>query len=312
MFYLEKKECEICETKKSAPVYSYKSEHYPHNIYETASWDGRQKINLSIVKCVNCGLTYTKPSFKEDFLHLVYPAETNKKNDFDYFANNTKYLNFINVIRKHLKNNTACDFGTKYGVFPYLLMQETNLTAFGIELNEAAVKIGSENNVDIHQGTICDLPQIIKKKGLTNIDNFFMDDVLEHLVHPKRDLKILNSLQPIGGKLFLRQMNLNSLGHKIYRKNWYYFQPAAHMYYFNKKTIEKLLSLCGYEIELIIQPKFFHNLLKTIIIIIKRIIKKIFVNKNNWVVNNKIMYLQNRGKSADDMFLVIAYKKTNI
>ena len=43
--------------------------------FETAGWDGRQHIPMTIVECRTCGLRFTCPSFKEEFLDLVYPPD---------------------------------------------------------------------------------------------------------------------------------------------------------------------------------------------------------------------------------------------
>lgn len=308
MEFLENKKCEICNNEDYKIIYTFKRNKYPHNKFETCSWDGRKSIELNIVECTNCKLVYTKPSFKEEFLQLIYPDDIVEEKDFDANFNNPKYLKLIGLSKSYLKDGTSCDIGSRFGAFPYQLQKETGIKSFGIEYNVSSVEIGKNNGMDIHQGTIKDLLEIMKSKGFSSLSNIFLDDVLEHLVHPKRDLQTFSSLQEPGDKLFLKQMNLNSLGHKLYRKNWYYLQPAAHMFYFTEETISALLNSCGYSVEKIIYPNFYENLVKTTIKEIKIIIKKIFNMHRDWIFNNKIMYLQKRKQSADDMFLVIAKK----
>jgi hypothetical protein len=47
----ESKSCNICNSEKHQPVYSWSKDHYDHEKYETASWDGRLSLDLQIVKC---------------------------------------------------------------------------------------------------------------------------------------------------------------------------------------------------------------------------------------------------------------------
>jgi hypothetical protein len=100
-------------------------------------------------------------------------------------------------------------------------------------------------------------------------------------------------------------MDIISLGHSLFRKRWYYLQPAAHMYYFNIKTIKLLLHNFGYKLIKVHRTNPVKNLIHTLS---RTAYSFIFNTKHDWQVNNKRMYLADRKKSLDDMFLVIAKK----
>jgi len=308
---LEEKKCNVCSLNDYKILYQYPADHYNHEIYETASWDGRQSIDLSIVKCNNCGLVFTNPAFKSDYLYLVYPQDIIEESIelTSYIKKNPKYVKLYKISKPYLVGKNLCDIGTRFGCFPYIINKNTNIDAFGIEYNPSSVQIAIKHDVNVVEGTIDTLHKIIKQKSIKHLNNIFMDDVLEHLVDPSKDLKTICDLQNKGDRLFLRQMNLDSLGHKIYKDNWYYIQPAAHMYYFNKESIEKILSKNGYKVIYFYKTNLMINLFLSVLKVIKRIILSRLLKKpKRWIVNDKLMYLTQRYESFDDMFLVIAEK----
>ena len=71
----ESKPCCICNADQHKEVYQWPANYYSHQEFETASWDGRQSLPLSIVKCSSCQMVYTRPSFKLESLSLVYPDD---------------------------------------------------------------------------------------------------------------------------------------------------------------------------------------------------------------------------------------------
>lgn len=261
-------------------------------------------IDLQIVQCTNCGLVYTNPSFREAFLYKVYPSYPENANiTKKKLLSNPKWKDIIEYIVAKFRNNKEifiCDIGTRFGGLPLQLNKIGFVNSFGIEINSSSVKIGNKLGIKIYKGMIPDLLDI----GIDRVNCFIMDDVLEHLVDPMRDIQILSSLQQKGDILILRQMDIDSLGHKIYGKYWYYLQPAAHQYYFNNTSISKLLEKNGYKVILIKKSSFISNL-KPFLSNIKKFIFSFFVNKNS---NIKINYLEER-YALNDIFLVVGERQ---
>jgi len=312
--FLEYKDCIICGSSNSTVLYSWKKEYYKHSKYETCSWDGRKKILLNIVKCAECNLVYTRPSFTQEYLHLVYPRDIIPKEESvgKMFKSNEKYASLIDIILRHRKKGTLLDIGTRYGVFPWLA-EKYGFDAYGIEYNLEAVKSSRKYYKNIFHGSSRNIEEIIEVNELEEPNIIVLDDVLEHLVNPTIELGIFSRIQDKGDFLVLRQMDYNSLGRKLYRKNWYYFQPAAHQFYFDKKSIENLLNQFDYKIVKIYKMPLIKNLLRTIY---KNCYKSMITIYKNYCKNrkesyrqSKPLYLINRLASYNDMFTVVAIKK---
>lgn len=313
---LEEKRCIICGCNEYKIIYKWNANFYDHDVYETCSWDGRQKIALKIVQCTSCGLIYTRPSFRNSALDFVYPRDIIpdicKQKDYIYSnLNISKHIPFLEIIKANSADRKRLvDIGTRYGELPYLARQE-NFEAFGIEYNKASINIAKASGREyIFHGTIEDLPELNKSGKIPSFEIVTMDDVLEHLVDANKEISIISSLQKTGDIIIMRQMDSDSLGHRLYGKNWYYLQPAAHMFYFNSKTASKLLENNEYTIVDIAKSGFLSNFVKTITKEVKSIIKNLVREKTEWKINNgKILYLSQRKRSSNDMFTIIARKK---
>jgi hypothetical protein len=138
--FLEEKKCDICGELEYKTVYQWPANYYPHDIYETASWDGRQLIDIKIVKCKNCGVLYTNPAFKELYLNLVYPDDLVEKNnlDFNELLQDKKWADIIEYIKKYLPKTTSTivDIGARYGILVKQLELIGYKNAVGVEFNK--------------------------------------------------------------------------------------------------------------------------------------------------------------------------------
>jgi 2-polyprenyl-3-methyl-5-hydroxy-6-metoxy-1,4-benzoquinol methylase len=248
--YTEEKPCNICGSRSHRTVFSFPPNYYPHDQFETASWDGRQEIELRIVQCMECGLRFSNPAFREEFLHLVYPPDIIHdpqliRASFDLNARKANAI-LSEAARYAQRGATLLDIGTRYGVLPYVAQHKYGFDAHGIEYNAASVEQGRQQFAGISQGTIEQTPALIERLGWKSPDVLVLDDVVEHLVDPKRDLSTLARTQQRGGVLLLRTMDCAGWGSRIFGRNWYYYAPAAHMYYFDERSLGRLLESVGY------------------------------------------------------------------
>lgn len=249
--FLEEKACNACGGRGTRAIYRYPAGLYPHDRFETASWDGRQHIDMRVVECTTCGLRFTHPSFREQYLHLVYPADIIHSPDIikaGFKIDAKKPNSILRVAARHASRGaTLLDIGTRYGVLPFVAHRKYGFDAHGLEFNAASVEQGRAHFDAISQGSVSDVPRLINRLGWKTIDVIVMDDVVEHLVDPKRDLLALASNQKPGGLLLLRTMDCGGWGARLFRSNWYYVAPAAHMFYFDASSLGRLLRSTGYE-----------------------------------------------------------------
>lgn len=308
--FRESKKCCICDLDDYRVCYEWPANFYPHDQFETASWDGRTNLPLTIVECSNCSMVYTRPSFKEQHLGLIYPDDiVPASTDSAKLLATRKWDGIISCMKRHLpQGSTVCDVGTRYGVLVKQLA-EHGFSSWGVEYNAAAVSKSIELGIEnVFEGTIKTIGHIREKHSIDRVNGFVLDDVLEHLVNPAEEISALAENQKSGDFIFARQMNWNSLGHKLFRKSWYYLQPGAHMYFFDPQSAKKLFDNAGYDIVEIQKAPLTENIcsFRDIAVgVVKRLLGR---GRRNWNVNGKEMYLNRRSKLSD-MFLVVAKKR---
>jgi SAM-dependent methyltransferase len=311
----ENKPCILCGGLDARAVYEFPAGYYDHRRWETASWDGRMNVPLSVVRCPKCELLFSRPSFRTEALGHVYPEDlVDPAISFERALAQTrsKHLKLLAEVRRCLDGGTFCDVGTRYGVLPHLA-REVGFDAFGIEYNAASVKVARDASVPVFRGSAEDLPRVLAETGRNSVDAFVLDDVLEHLVDPRVALRTLNQCQKPGGLLFLQQMDLDSLGHRLFGRQWYYLQPAAHMFYFSERTLRALLGTAGYEVKHIVRPHLLTSVRRTLLRTLPGAASKLLrAALRHPKAQRKPSYLTCRLRSADDMFLVVATKRTSI
>lgn len=256
--------CVNCGCDDHDVVHHFEQEYYDHDQYETFSWDGGVPLDLTIVKCKACSLVYQSPRFSSESLHHLYPNHPlPEKLNYKRLMRNHKFHFLIDMIRDHatpgLRQKTAVDLGTRYGVLPELLANE-GYQAFGIEMNLKAVKIANQAGFErVHQGTIDQVESVAKQAGIDRVNLVTMVDIVEHLLDPRRDFELISRMQQTGDQLFISTMDVDSLGHKIFGKNWYFIH-AQHTYYFSEKTLGALLDKFGYDIQFVHRISKIKNL----------------------------------------------------
>lgn len=307
----EERPCLLCGNDAPRVVYTFRENYYDRRRFETASWDGRLGLSGRIVRCPACDLWYASPAFRSEALAHVYPAdlvESSLTFERALAQSRSKHAWLVARVREQLPSGSVCDLGTRYGVLPHLLSR-AGYDAFGIEYNPAAVSVARAASVPVFQGSVDDLPRVLADTRRTHVDAFTLDDVLEHLADPRAALERLKSVQHAGGLLFLQQMDLDSLGHKLFRRHWYYLQPAAHMYYFNERSLRRLLDQVGYDVISVQRPGIARNLRRTLTRTLPGAALRLLRTLGRPGAHGKPSYLTRRFRSADDMFLVIARKR---
>ena len=303
---IEYKKCIICTSNEPKIVYSWKKNYYNPDKYETCSWDARYNLAFNIVRCKKCKHMYTYPSIKKEFLSNVYPQDLINNNvKPSELKSDKKFLPIINIISKYKdsKNDLIVDIGTRYGTLPYMLRQGGYRFSFGIELNKSSVEISKKLDESlVFEGELKNnLQNILTSTNKENVRFFVFDDVLEHLIDPNIELAIMSKYQKKGDFIILRQMDNDSLGRKLYRKKWYYYQSAAHMHYFDRRSLENLLKKYGYKIILIQKPSFFRN--------IQLFFRQIFMKKRTVKFNNGKFHYLNERKKLRDIYTYIVVKE---
>jgi 2-polyprenyl-3-methyl-5-hydroxy-6-metoxy-1,4-benzoquinol methylase len=143
-------------------------------------------------------------------------------------------------------------------------------------------------------------PQMVKKTKAKGYRSFLWDvtdsvkrpkqkfnlvfclDVIEHVENPVKLLKNICYLLKPNGHLIISTPNINSLSHKVMKRNWYGYKDPTHQVFFNSYSLKYLIEKNGLQVK----------------------IKKTFSN-TGWSFYNKLI-----GKTLwGGQSLILAYKK---
>lgn len=72
--------------------------------------------------------------------------------------------------------------------------------------------------------------------------------LLEHLYNPRQTLEEVFRILKKDGMLAIAVPDVDHLRSRCYGKNWKYFGPPGHLWYFSKTTLRNLLESIGYSI----------------------------------------------------------------
>ena len=230
-----KKRCILCDGEKGKVLFT--------------------KTPYPIVRCSQCGLTYVDSIIKEDELDAIYGE--------NYFKRGGKYKGLEKdpcderAMNAHLQNEIAraaelskisdggriLDVGCGVGGFLSTL-PDGKWEKYGVERSEYGAKCAAKKvKGNIIKGLIeeADLPG-------NSFDVVAFWDVLEHLQDPVKSLSCARRLLKEGGSLMISTGDAKSLLARVCGRYWHLFTPPQHLYFFDKRSIEKLLKKSGFDI----------------------------------------------------------------
>lgn len=143
----------------------------------------------------------------------------------------------------------------------------------------------------------------IQKESFSDV---FMWDVIEHLVNPEDFIKKASFETKLNGRIYITTGDISAWLPKKQKAKWRMIHPPTHVHYFTKKSITKLLSKHGFEIERITYPPVSRS--------IRVIFYSLFLlNKKHYSLMNWIYKLIPEKASLKlntfDIMFVVAKKK---
>lgn len=226
-------ECYLCQSKKVQPFF--------------------EKLSHEFVKCLSCGFVFLKPKpglFKTLALYYENGFFTGDKN----YCGFSNYLLDKKVTARNMRRNLdkilsfnkegkLLDMGCATGIF-LKIAQKKGFEPFGVDSSSFAfTHIPKNLKAKVQKTTIgkAEFP-----------DKFFnlvtMWDLIEHLFDPRSDLKHIKKFLKENGVLVIGTSDVESPWAKLWGKNWHFFAPPQHLYYFSKRTLRKLLNQAGFKI----------------------------------------------------------------
>jgi len=219
-----------------------------------------QKDDMEVVICQKCQLIFTNPQLnrteiREHYDKNYYYSPKKEKTDRSrYFDYNKNYLEGdglkrFKIIFERLENikpakGRILDVGAATGFF---VKEASNRgwNAEGIEISHWAVDYARKS---LHQKMHCgDLASLGHEKSA--FDVIVMNDVLEHVENPLKEVKLAAKLLKKDGLLFIETINFdNFITRNIIGKNYVHMVPKFHLFYFGRHQLRDILAKAGFEI----------------------------------------------------------------
>lgn len=216
---------------------------------------------FTVVKCRNCSLIYVNPRPIQSKIGLYYPArsywgdDVTKENDNNYLLLRQKSYGYLyEQILLHKKKGAVLDIGAGTGLF-LSYFKELGFKTEGVEFSPDASKYALKMfGVKLRVGDF-----LQKKFAKNSYDVVTLNNSLEHLYDPLKTLVELNKVTKKGGILVVTVPNIDSVGFKLFKSNWYALQPPRHLYHFTESTLTEMLTQAGFRNIKIKRGYFTHN-----------------------------------------------------
>jgi len=168
--------------------------------------------------------------------------------DIEYYA--CKRPEMLSLIPLSAKN--TLEIGCAQGNFSSQLVKD-GIETWGVEPNEVSANLASKKLYKVIMGTLGDT---INELPENYFDAIILNDVLEHLLYPWDDLKLLKSKLKENGVLISSIPNVRyakNLFNLLVKKNWEYEESgildSTHFRFFTKKSIFSLHQKSGYTVQ---------------------------------------------------------------
>ena len=132
------------------------------------------------------------------------------------------------------------DVGCGNGLF-LELAREMGWSAAGVDFDASAVEQARAKGFSVAHGGVDVLAEPKAFDAITS------SHVLEHVPDPLDHLRRLRALLKPGGILWLQTPNLDSLGARLYGRDWRDLDPPRHLVLFNRESLFSLLRRAGFQ-----------------------------------------------------------------
>lgn len=241
---LEAVPCDLCGSKNQ--LLRYERPYTLDTVSEAATYAATTDQFTAygrVVRCADCGLVYTSPRPTAEALARGY----GESSDEAYLAeSSSRSINAhlsLNTIKACVSSGKLLEVGAAVGYF--LNAARADFDVEGLELSAWA------REQALRRFGLKLRPETIETAGLEagGYDVVAMIDVIEHLTDPKAAVAAAARALKKGGILYIVTPDIGSLSAAVLRSYWWGLRPA-HIYYFDEKTLTRLLNEAGFDVAL--------------------------------------------------------------
>ena len=211
------------------------------------------KHEAHILSCRDCTVGRTDPPPSTSIEYY----EHNDRNDKLFTERANLYKSFsvdflMKLDRKTPNGIRLLDFGCGGG-FMVEAAKEMGFDAYGIEANMAMVQWCQERGLDVQSKSI----EALSGAG-ERYDIIIFSAVLEHIEDPLSILVQCKKLLLPDGIMAISQAAYDGLLPKVFPWGWYGWQPQEHFWHFNKRSLQRMTSRAGLEVQRSIRNNLHH------------------------------------------------------
>ena len=210
--------------------------------------------SYNMLKCRSCGFLRIDPVPSQKVLNSLYMENNFSGKQLEHEVFSSPFLTslkknivvkpLINRLKNYFKdieNPTLLDIGCSTGWITSN-SRDAGFNVLGLEANRTAAEFGrNKYGLEILEGYIEDLDLNMKFNSVT------MFHVLEHLTDPIVTLKKVNNHLKDNGKILIVVPNADSLGVKIFGRNYNWNIPD-HISFFSPVTVSDMLNKAGFRV----------------------------------------------------------------
>lgn len=243
---LKKIECNLCGSNNYEVIHRTKIEKSKAQV-EIYKGYSISETNIQkpekIFKCNSCGLIFAH----QDRSLKYYADKYDDMVDEDYLMEEVgrrkRAIEILKRIKRYKKNGKLLDIGCANGFFLDEARRD-GWEVYGIEISRWAVNYAKEKlSLNVIRGSL-------RTAGFSDnlFDAVIMLDVLEHLTDPRQTLIEARRILKRDGILYISTPNISSMISIILGGKWWGINKF-HLFYFSKRTLEKMLDICGFRVK---------------------------------------------------------------
>lgn len=245
-------QCPVCKSTFHREVYPEKKIEGvsdENSAYRCSSLE--HNAHGRILRCLRCGLIFSEANFTSEEMAKVYSEVEDPVYAQEINARFKTYKYNLDKIKPYLPaGGTLLDVGSYCGAF-LKVAGENGFKATGVEPSKWAVKYARKvMKENTFQGTLKDLP-----RDAGNFDVVTMWDVLEHMVDPLQELKLIRSRLNSRAIFCFSTIMIDHWYPQMLKERWPWLMNM-HVLYFSKKSLANLLKESGFQ--LVASRKYCH------------------------------------------------------
>ena len=201
-----------------------------------------------LMSCSNCGFVFMERIPTEHELNKYYGDRYKaiKSSSHEFYStdlNKKSYSLLLDEFEKSRKTNKIIDAGCGFGAF-LIEAKKRGWDCYGTEYAQESVDYC--HSIGLEKVIVGGLENKIFENNEFDVITSF--EVIEHLTDIKTYLSDIKKRLRVGGVIYLTTPNFNSLNRYYERTNWRVIEYPAHLSYFTKSSLNKILTGNGFSL----------------------------------------------------------------